>query len=78
MRPGDRFTFTIDETADGHDGRISVNYDAFVDDVVKDDVILVDGGMMAFRVIDKSATDVEVEVVDGGALYSFLTANRES
>ena len=30
---GERYTFTIEEGANGTDGRISVNYDGFIDDV---------------------------------------------
>ena len=32
---GSKYTFTIDEGANGQDGRISVNYDGFIDDVSK-------------------------------------------
>ena len=30
---GQKYTFTIDEGATGEDGRISVNYDGFINDV---------------------------------------------
>ena len=30
MEPGQRYTFTIEEGANGKDGRISVNYDDFI------------------------------------------------
>ena len=30
---GAKYTFTIDEGANGQDSRISVNYDGFIDDV---------------------------------------------
>lgn len=54
----------------GPDQAVSVNYDGFIDDVDVDDMILVDGGMMSFRVASKTAEDVFCVVVDGGELKS--------
>ena len=67
---GARYTFTIKEGADGKNGRISVNYDGFIDDVGVGDMLLVDGGMLSLKVLNKSKTDVECEVVDGGCMGS--------
>ena len=67
---GESLTFTIEEGARGRQGRVSVNYDGFVDDVEVGDVLLVDGGIMSFRVVSKDVSDVDVEVVDGGRLES--------
>ncbi len=39
---GAKYTFTIKEGADGKNGRISVNYDGFIDDVSVNDMLLVD------------------------------------
>ena len=62
MKTGDIFHFTIKVGANGHDGRISVNYDGFIDDVSVGDTLLVDGGLISFLVKGKSDTDVDVEV----------------
>jgi pyruvate kinase len=70
MREGDRYTFTIDEGANGAGGRISVNYDGFIDDVSVGDTLLVDGGMQSLRIVAKTERDVECEVVDGGMVKS--------
>lgn len=70
MREGDRYTFTIDEGANGTGGRISVNYDGFIDDVSVGDTLLVDGGMQSLRIVAKTDRDVECEVVDGGTVKS--------
>ena len=70
MREGDRYTFTIDEGANGAGGRISVNYDGFIDDVSVGDTLLVDGGMQSLRIVGKTDRDVECEVVDGGTVKS--------
>jgi predicted RNA-binding protein with TRAM domain len=67
---GERYTFTIQEGADGRDGRISVNYDGFIDDVSVGDIMLVDGGIMSFAIVHKDGRDVVTEVVDGGIMKS--------
>ncbi|KAI8477423.1 MAG: pyruvate kinase [Monoraphidium minutum] len=70
MEAGQRYTFTTEEGANGKGGRISVNYDDFIDDVSVGDVLLVDGGIISFKVVGKSGTDVECEVVDAGVMQS--------
>ena len=67
---GDKYTFTIDEGATGEDGRISVNYDGFIDDVSVGDIMLVDGGLSTFKILSKTKRDVLMEVVDGGKMTS--------
>lgn len=67
---GDKYTFTIDEGATGEDGRISVNYDGFIDDVSVGDIMLVDGGLSTFKILSKTKRDVVMEVVDGGKMTS--------
>lgn len=49
--------------ANGKGGRISVNYDGFIDDVSVGDELLVDGGIMSFVVKGKTDTDVTVSRV---------------
>jgi pyruvate kinase len=70
MKPGQKYTFTIQEGADGRNGRISVNYDGFIDDVSEGDILLVDGGMLSLKLLKKTGKDVECEVVDGGTMGS--------
>ena len=67
---GDKFTFTIEEGANGTDNRISVNYDGFIDDVSVGDILLVDGGIQSLMITAKSGKDVHTEVVDGGTMKS--------
>jgi len=67
---GDQFVFTIKREAEYPDYTTEVSYDGFVSDVKKGDVILVDGGMLSFRVVSKTATDVICECVDGGVFTS--------
>lgn len=70
LATGDQLTFTIVEGADGKGGRVSVNYDGFIDDVSVGDTLLVDGGIMSFAVRAKTDTDVLCEAVDGGTMKS--------
>lgn len=67
---GAKYTFTIKEGADGKNGRISVNYDGFIDDVGVNDMLLVDGGMLSLKILEKTKQDVVCEVVDGGVMGS--------
>ena len=67
---GERYTFTIAEGANGAGGRISVNYDGFIDDVSLGDTLLVDGGIQSLRITGKDGPDVHTEVVDGGIMKS--------
>ena len=67
---GDKFTFTIEEGANGTNNRISVNYDGFIDDVSVGDILLVDGGLQSLMIIGKDGKDVHTEVVDGGTMKS--------
>ena len=67
---GTRFIFTIEEGANGHNGRISVNYDGFIEDVSVGDILLVDGGLQSLRITSKDGKDVHTEVVDGGTMKS--------
>ena len=67
---GDQFIFTIEEGANGHNGRISVNYDGFIEDVSVGDIMLVDGGLQSLKITSKDGKDVHTEVVDGGTMKS--------
>jgi len=41
VKTGEEHTFTIEEGANGQNGRISVNYDDFINDVSVGDILLV-------------------------------------
>jgi pyruvate kinase len=60
----------VEEGANGTDGRISVNYDGFIDDVSVGDILLVDGGLQSLSLIEKKGKDVLCKVVDGGVMTS--------
>eukprot|EP00897_Mesotaenium_endlicherianum_P002841 jgi/Mesen1/2585/ME000164S01708 len=50
------------------DQTIQVNYDGFIDDVTPGDEIVVDGGMVRFKVLQKIGPDVTCQVIDAGLL----------
>ena len=64
------YTFTIAEGANGSNGRISVNYDGFIDDVSIGDILLVDGGILSLSIAEKKGKDVVCQVIDGGIMQS--------
>lgn len=71
LEPGERFTFTTrgDVVADG--GKwTAVAYDGFADDVEVGKTLIVDNGEMKMRILAKSATRVECEVLTAGSLGS--------
>lgn len=67
---GQTYTFTTAEGANGQDGRISVNYDGFIDDVSVGDILLVDGGLQSLSIQEKQGREVICQVVDGGIMTS--------
>lgn len=67
---GDQYTFTTEEGANGTNGRISVNYDGFVNDVSVGDILLIDGGINSLKILSVEGRDVVTEVVDGGTMKS--------
>ncbi|KAJ7534293.1 hypothetical protein O6H91_13G088400 [Diphasiastrum complanatum] len=69
LAKGQEFNFTI-ERGVGTEMSVSVNYDDFINDVEKGDILLVDGGMMSFLVKEKTKNSVLCEVIDGGELKS--------
>lgn len=67
---GEKYIFTIEEGANGANGRISVNYDGFVEDVSVGDTLLIDGGIMSLKLLAIEGKDVTCQVVDGGVMKS--------
>jgi pyruvate kinase len=70
LKVGDKITLTIDKKPEYPAYTTEINYDGFIDDVSVEDVILVDSGMMNFKVIEKTDKDVICESLDNGILTS--------
>jgi pyruvate kinase len=67
LKEGTTFTFTIDEVM-GDERRVTTTYRELPEDVKAGDVILLDDGKMALRVVSKTAKDVNCTVMNGGIL----------
>ena len=67
LNEGDKFTFTADEI-EGDETRVSINYKGLPNDLNEADIILLNNGLMTFKVVSTTDTDVNCEVVVGGVL----------
>ena len=67
LKAGDRFTFTTEEIT-GNRERVSVSYKGMMKDLNKGDIILLNNGLMKFRVEEVTPTEAKCIVVDGGRL----------
>ncbi|MBQ7324025.1 MAG: pyruvate kinase [Clostridia bacterium] len=72
LQEGDEFTFTTEEVI-GNESRVSVSYKGICEDMLPGDKILLNNGMMSFRVTSVEAPNVHCVVEIGGEL-----SNRKS
>ncbi len=72
LKKGDKFTFTTEEI-EGDDTIVSVSYKGICNDMLPGDKILLNNGMIVFRVTDVQAPNVHCIVEVGGIL-----SNRKS
>ena len=70
LKKGDQFIFTVRREAEYETNCTEVSYDSFIDEVKVGDTILVDGGMLSFKVKEKTNMDVICECLDNGTLTS--------
>jgi len=67
LNDGDSFTFTTKDI-EGDDKKVSVNYKGLPHDLETGDTILLNNGLMVFKVEKLSDTDAECRVITGGEL----------
>jgi len=67
IRQGQEFTFTT-ENIIGDETKVSVSYGQLPDDVQVGGRILVDDGLIEFRIVSKTSTDIMCEALNGGTL----------
>lgn len=67
LNDGDSFTFTTKDI-EGDDKMVSVNYKGLPHDLETGDTILLNNGLMVFKVEKLSDTDAECRVITGGEL----------
>lgn len=72
LQSGDYFTFTTQDVV-GTQERVSVNYDKLMENLEVGDTILVNNGLVIFKVVELDAVSAKCEVVVGGEL-----SNRKS
>lgn len=72
LNNGDEFSFT-EEDVEGDEKRVSVTYKNIVNELEKGDMILLNNGLMTFKVKEITPTDVICTVETGGVL-----SNRKS
>lgn len=65
LKSGDEFTFTTEQII-GNEKRVSVNYPYLCEVLKKGDTILLNNGLMSFKVTEVTDKDVRTVVVDGG------------
>ena len=70
IKKGDEFVFTVDYSKKCEGNRTTVNYLQFINDVKIGDILLVDGGMLSFKIVRKTETDAICQCIDGGGLTS--------
>ena len=67
LAEGDRFTFTTEEVV-GNRERVSVNYSHLTEELAAGDTVLLNNGLLAFRVEKITGADIECTVLTGGEL----------
>lgn len=77
IKRGDKFVFTTRLPFRGTSKWITISYDGYVREVKKDDIILIDGGILSFRVTGKTKTDIQTEALDNGKLTSRRHVNTK-
>lgn len=67
LRDGDRFVFTTQDVV-GDESRVSVSYPDLPDELSEGDTILLNNGLLTFKVANISGTEIECDVIIGGEL----------
>jgi len=70
IKEGQEIILSIDPCHYEKDGKIGVNYDEFIHDVVEGEKILIDNGIFNFEVVEKRKRDVVCRSLDSGVLGS--------
>ncbi len=69
LKEGQNFTFTVADVL-GDDKTVSVNYKQLPKELNCGDIILLNNGLMSFKVISTTDTDIFCKVIEGGVLSS--------
>lgn len=72
LKEGDMFTFTTDDIV-GNKERVAINFDRLMENLEVGDTILVNNGLVIFKVLELDEKNARCEVITGGEL-----SNRKS
>lgn len=67
LNEGDKFSFTVEDTV-GNNERVSVNYKGLINDLEVGDTVLLNNGLLTFKVDSLTDTDAVCTVLSGGEL----------
>jgi len=67
LKDGDPFVFTTEQVT-GDAGKVSVSYGNLANELEEGDTILVNNGLVVFRVLSTDGTEIRTKVVTGGVL----------
>ncbi len=67
LNDGDKFTFTTEDII-GNSKKVSVSYKNLTNELAVGDTILLNNGLLTFKVTNINGTDIECDVVIGGEL----------
>ena len=65
---GQRFTFTTDQSVLGNSERVAVSYEGMPAELAPGDTVLVNNGLLVFRVEECTDTEVICTVIEGGVM----------
>ncbi len=68
LKAGQTFTFTVRQDVVGNEQRVAVSYEGMTADLAVGDTILVNNGLLVFRVEELTDTDAVCTVLEGGVL----------
>ena len=68
LKPGQRFTFLVRGDKSSEPYSVSVNYDHLANDLNVGDLVMIDNGVIQMKVLAKTASRVECEVLTPGLL----------
>ncbi len=68
LTAGQRFTFTTDQDTVGNVERVAVSYEGIAQELEGGDTILVNNGLLVFRVEEITGGDVHCTVLEGGVM----------
>lgn len=75
LKTGDDFTFSCGEEILGNNKICSISYDKLARDIKVDDTILVDDGLMEFKVTSIDGLNVNTKVIVGGTIKNHKGVN---